>query len=201
MAKSAFEAGGGNAKMAQLKKLQANRNMSPAQLRKLVEQIGRRNLQKSPGPFSVAPQPPKGKGGAKPAYTDGQIVVKEGNKFRFNAKTKQFTLVREPEASKPKPSKPTAATPPPAKPKPAGVAPVQPKPKPKPKPAMSAAAKAYQKDLAELKSVEKKAAAFKEAQRLKKLKEAREEAKQKSLKIGREKRSRRNTTARGPRDR
>ena len=152
-----------------------------------------------------APKPPKPvvnrRGRIVSPYKDGQIVTKEGNQFRYNAKTKQFTLVKKPVAPKPEPSKPAAATPPPATPKPAGVAPVQPKPKPKPKPAMSAAAQGFQKDLAELKSVEKKAAAFKESQRLKKLKEAREEAKQKSLKIGREKRSRRNTTARGPRDR
>ena len=63
MAQSAFAAGGGNAKMAQLKKLQANRNLSPAALRKLVEQIGQRALRKSPGAFSVAAQPRKGKGG------------------------------------------------------------------------------------------------------------------------------------------
>jgi hypothetical protein len=158
-----------------------------------------------------APKPPKPvvnrRGRMTSAYRDGQIVTKEGNQFRYNAKTKQFTLVRQP--SKPAAgssapassggSKPSVSSTPSAKPKKAGVAPVQ--PKPKPKPAMSAAAKGYQKDLAELKSVEKKAAAFKEAQRLKKLKEAREEAKQKSLKIGRENRSKRNTTARGPRDR
>lgn len=153
-----------------------------------------------------APKPPKPtvnrRGRMVSPYKDGQIVTKEGNQFRYNAKTKQFTLVKKPAASKPAASKPAAATPPPAKPKKAGVAPVQPKPKPKPKPAMSAAAKGYQKDLADIKKVEKKAAAFKAAQeRKKELAKLREEAKQKSLKIGRENRSRRNTTARGPRDR
>jgi hypothetical protein len=148
-----------------------------------------------------APKPPKPtvnrRGRMTSPYKDGQIVTKEGNQFRYNAKTKQFTLVK-----KPAPSKPAATTTPAAKPQKAGVAPVQPKPKPKPKPAMSAAAQGYQKDLAEIKKVEKKAAAFKAAQeRKKELEKLREEAKQKSLKIGRANRSRRNTTARGPRDR
>jgi hypothetical protein len=158
-----------------------------------------------------APKPPKPvvnrRGRMVSPYKDGQIVTKEGNQFRYNAKTKQFTLVKKPAASKPAaskpaPSKPAVTTTPAAKPKKAGVAPVQPKPKPKPKPAMSAAAKGYQKDLADIKKVEKKAAAFKAAQeRKKELAKLREEAKQKSLKIGRANRSRRNTTARGPRDR
>ena len=158
-----------------------------------------------------APKPPKPvinrRGRMTSAYRDGQIVTKEGNQFRYNAKTKQFTLVRQP--SKPSApassggSKPSVSSTPSAKPKKAAVAPVQPaKPKPKPKPAMSAAAKGYQKDLAEIKKVERKAAAFKAAQeRKKELEKLREEAKQKSLKIGRANRSKRNTTARGPRDR
>lgn len=61
MAQSAFAAGGGNAKMAQLKKLQTNRNLSPAALRRLVEQIGRRNLKQN------EPQRPRqGQGSRKP---------------------------------------------------------------------------------------------------------------------------------------
>ena len=74
-------------------------------------------------------------------YRDGQIVVKGGKKFRWNAKTKQFVPVKpQPrgmsnippkeadapvnvEARKPKP-----------KPKPDQPAAAQPKPKPKPKP-------------------------------------------------------------------
>lgn len=79
--------------------------------------------------FGIKPQPNKGKGGAKPPYTDGQIVEKEGNKFRYSAKTKQFTLVKEPKKpeTKPQPEPPknpraeqqttTTRTPPKPKPK------------------------------------------------------------------------------------
>ena len=178
MAQSAFAAGGGNAKMAQLKKLQANRNMSPAQLRKLVEQIGRRNLNQSK-PKPTSGQPSSNIKAPRQAYTDGQIVVKEGNKFRYNAKTRQFTLVQQPAAAKPKP-----------KPQPPAA-----KPKPKPKPARSSTYS--QADMMkDMRATDRAAARSKELEKLKKL---REEAKQKSLKIGRQNRSRRNTTGRGPR--
>ena len=164
--------------MAQLKKLQANRNMSPAQLRKLVEQIGRRNLNQSK-PKPTSGQPSSNIKAPRQAYTDGQIVVKEGNKFRYNAKTRQFTLVQQPAAAKPKP-----------KPQPPAA-----KPKPKPKPARSSTYS--QADMMkDMRATDRAAARSKELEKLKKL---REEAKQKSLKIGRQNRSRRNTTGRGPR--
>ena len=175
--------------MAQLKKLQANRNMSPAQLRKLVEQIGRRNLNQSK-PKPTSGQPSSNIKAPRQAYTDGQIVVKEGNKFRYNAKTRQFTLVQQPAAAKPKPK----PQPPAAKPKPKPQPPAA-KPKPKPKPARSSTYS--QADMMkDMRATDRAAARSKELEKLKKL---REEAKQKSLKIGRQNRSRRNTTGRGPR--
>lgn len=53
-------------------------------------------------PAKPKPQPTRyqGKGARRAAtasdrtYRDGQIVVKEGNRFRYNAKTKTFTLVK-----------------------------------------------------------------------------------------------------------
>ena len=169
MAQSAFAAGGGNAKMAQLKKLQANRNMSPAQLRKLVEQIGQRNLRKSPGAFSVAAQPRKGKGGPAPKTEAAKPKPKPEPTTAAKPKPKpQPTTAAKP---KPKPQPTTAAKP---KPKPQ---PTAAKPKPKPAPARSST----YSQAAMMKDIRAGEAAAARSKELKKLQELREEAKKKSL--------------------
>ena len=184
MAKSAFEAGGGNAKMAQLKKLQANRNLSPAALRKLVEQIGQRALRKSPGAFSVAAQPRKGKGG--PAAKTEAAKPKPKPQPTEAAKPKPKP---QPTAAKPKPKpQPTAAKP---KPKPQ---PTAAKPKPKPAPARSST----YSQAAMMKDIRAGEAAAARSKELKKLQELREEAKKKSLAQAKKNRAR-GSRPRGPR--
>ena len=181
MAQSAFAAGGGNAKMAQLKKLQANRNLSPAALRRLVEQIGRRNLNAN------KPQRPRqGQGSRRPTRGTGATSSSKIDSSKYDMDS------QPPKGpNQVKPAKPAATAP---KPKP------KPKPtaaKPKPKPARSSTY-SHADMMKDIRASDREAARSKELEKLKKL---REEAKQKSLKIGRQKRSRRNTTARGPRDR
>ena len=69
-------------------------------------------------------QPPK----VTSPYKDGQIVEKEGNKFRYNAKTKQLILVSKPAPQPPGSNNNTT----PRNPSPTGS---KPKPKPDSKPA------------------------------------------------------------------
>lgn len=167
--------------MAQLKKLQANRNLSPAALRRLVEQIGRRNLNAN------KPQRPRqGQGSRRPTRGTGAT---SSSKIDYSKYDMDSQPPKGP--NQVKPAKPVATAPKP-KPKP------KPQPtaaKPKPKPARSSTYS--QADMMkDMRATDRAAARSKELEKLKKL---REEAKQKSLKIGRQNRSSRNTTARGPR--
>ena len=137
---------------------------------------------------------PRTRQGRRVGPKDGETKMKEGNLFRFDAKSKTWKLVNKPapaktEAAKPKPKPQPAAAKPKPKPKPAAA-----KPKPKPKPARSStySQAAMMKDI---RASDRAAARSKE---LKKLQELREEAKKKSLEQAKKNRARGNRP-RGPR--
>ena len=126
---------------------------------------------------------PRTRQGRRVGPKDGETKMKEGNLFRFDAKSKTWKLV-----NKPAPAKTETAKPKP-KPQPAAA-----KPKPKPKPARSStySQAAMMKDI---RASDRAAARSKE---LKKLQELREEAKKKSLEQAKKNRARGNRP-RGPR--
>ena len=126
---------------------------------------------------------PRTRQGRRVGPKDGETKMKEGNLFRFDAKSKTWKLV-----NKPAPAKTEAAKPKP-KPQPAAA-----KPKPKPKPARSStySQAAMMKDI---RASDRAAARSKE---LKKLQELREEAKKKSLEQAKKNRAR-GSRPRGPR--
>ena len=148
---------------------------------------------------------PRTRQGRRVGPKDGETKMKEGNLFRFDAKSKTWKLVNKPapaktETAKPKPKPQPAAAKPKPKPQPAAAKPKpkpQPaaaKPKPKPKPARSStySQAAMMKDI---RASDRAAARSKE---LKKLQELREEAKKKSLEQAKKNRARGNRP-RGPR--
>ncbi len=180
--------------MAQLKKLQANRNLSPAALRKLVEQIGRRNLKQN------EPQRPRqGQGSRKPKpkpQTTSSTPVKRGmsnipkSEGTGGAAEKKLGYG----AGKPKGNGGSSG----------GSSGSSRRPAPKPETVNGKTVKrvgpvstpADKPKMNKLK-IDKAMASTRKAY----LKNLQEEEKKKSIAKGKANRSRRNTTARGPRDR
>lgn len=91
------------AAVAARKQLQGGKNVGPVANREAYGEQIKPKPKPKPQPAAAKPKPkpttaakPKPKPKAETApYKDGQIVVKEGNKFRYNASTRQFSLVKE----------------------------------------------------------------------------------------------------------
>ena len=140
--------------------------------------------------LSIGPGP-RTRQGRRVGPKDGETMMKEGNLFRFDAKSKTWKLVNKPTAAKPTPTK-TEATKPKPKPQPTAAKP-KPKPQPtaaKPKPKPQPARSSTYSQAAMMKDIRAGESAAARSKELKKLQELREEAKKKSLEQAKKNRAR-----------